>query len=250
MSEPVHLELDLSAGVAVISLDAPPLNIFDIAMRDALLAALAAVAEIADIRALVLRAEGRHFSAGADLGEFGSAASIVEGRRIRWDRDPWGPLWELPAVTVAALHGIAVGSGLEMALLCDLRLASPETTLGLPETKLAMLPAAGGTQSLTRAVGPHAASPLVLTGRSIDAAEATERGVVHRVVDDVDGEARQMAARLAQLRPEALLAARRAVHVAGDLPLEQGLAAERRLARMASFADGAEDLVVSSREDP
>lgn len=250
MNEPVHLELDLSAGVAVVSLDAPPLNIFDIAMRDALLAALTAVAEISDVRALVLRAEGRHFSAGADLGEFGSAGSIVEGRRIRWDRDPWGPLWDLPAVTVAAVHGIAVGSGLEMALLCDLRLASPDTTLGLPETKLAMLPAAGGTQSLTRAVGPHAASPMILTGASMDAAEAADRGVVHRVVDDVDGEARGMAFRLAQLRPEVLRAARRAVHAAGDLPLEPGLALERRLARMASFPDGAEDLVVTNRRDP
>lgn len=229
MTGPVRLELD--GAVALVTLDAPPLNIFDLAMRDGLLEALAAVRDVPEVGAMVLRAEGRHFSAGADLSEFGSAESILEARRIRWDRDPWGLLWDLPVPTVAALHGTALGSGLEMSLLCDLRLASPDTRVGLPETKLAMLPAAGGTQSLTRALGPHSALPLVLSAVTLDAAEAARRGVVHRVVDDVEAEARLVAEQLAGLGRGLARAARTALHAAVDLSLADGLAVERRLAR-------------------
>lgn len=236
MSDPVRLDLD--GAVAVVTLDAPPLNLFDVAMRDALLGAVGAVADMEDVRAMVLRAEGRHFSAGADLSEFGSAESILEGRRIRWDRDPWGPLWDLAVPTVAALHGITVGSGLEMALLCDLRLASPDTRLALPETRLGMLPAAGGTQSLGRALGPSPAVPIVLSADTLDAGEAHRRGVVHRVVAAVDDEALATASRLARLAPLVAAAARRALHAAGDLPLDQGLALERRLARLVSPGPG------------
>jgi enoyl-CoA hydratase/carnithine racemase len=225
------VDLAIDGAVAVVSLDHPPLNIYDLAMRDALIEAVTAVRDLPDVGSLLLRAEGRHFSAGADLSEFGSAPSILEARRIRWDRDPWGPLWDLPVPTVVALHGIAVGSGLEVALLCDIRLAGPDTRVGLPETKLGMLPAAGGTQSLTRAVGPHAALPVVLSAEAIDAGEAARRGIVHRVVDDVEAEARAVAERLARLDGRLARSARRALHAAGDLSLADGLAVERRLAR-------------------
>jgi enoyl-CoA hydratase/carnithine racemase len=221
-------------GVAVVSLNRPAkLNIFNLAMRDALIEAVSAVRDLPGVRALVLRANGPHFSAGADLAEFGSAPHHLEARRIRWDRDPWGTLWDLPCPTVAALHGYAVGSGLEMAMLCDVRLAAPDTRVGLPETKLAMLPAAGGTQSLTRAIGPAAALPLVLTGETLDAAAAFERGIVHRIVEDPAGEARAVARQWALSATAALVAARRALHAAGDLPLADGLATERHLAAVA-----------------
>ncbi|MEZ5260972.1 MAG: enoyl-CoA hydratase/isomerase family protein [Acidimicrobiales bacterium] len=78
-------------------------------------------------------------SAGADLSEFGSADSVFEARRIRWDRDPRGPLWSLPQPVVVALHGYSLAAGLEMALLCDVRLAAADTVVGLPETRLGML---------------------------------------------------------------------------------------------------------------
>lgn len=231
------VRLDIEGRVAVVTLDSPPLNVFDVAMRDGLIAALSAIGDIPDVRVMVLRAEGRHFSAGADLAEFGSASSILEGRRIRWDRDPWIPLRELPIPTVAALHGITLGSGLEMALLCDFRLADPGSTLGLPETKLAMLPAAGGTQSLTRSIGSHAALPLVASATSLGAEEAFHRGLVHQVTLDVDGRARQLADQLVAIPPATMAAARRSLRAAGDLPLEQGLALERRLARVAALQD-------------
>jgi enoyl-CoA hydratase/carnithine racemase len=228
----VHLEFD--GPTALVSLNAPPLNIFNLAMRDGLIEALQAVNDVDDVRVMVLRAEGRHFSAGADLSEFGSAESIFEARRIRWDRDPWGLLWDLRVPTIAALHGTAVGSGLEMSLLCDLRIASPDTSLGLPETKLAMLPAAGGTQTLTRALGPHQALPVVALGTTMGAAEALARGLVNEVVDNVEAGARAWAEQLAQLDADTLLAARRLIRAAGDLPLTAGLAYEKRLARQLS----------------
>jgi enoyl-CoA hydratase/carnithine racemase len=199
-------------------------------MRDALIGVLEAVRDVPGVGAMLLRADGPHFSAGADLAEFGTAPTYLEARRIRWDRDPWGILWDLPCPTVAALHGHTVGSGLEMALLCDIRLASPTTRLGLPETRLGMLPAAGGTQSLGRAIGPSAALPLVATARTMTAEEARDVGIVHRLVDDVEAGASALAAGLARLPAAAATAARRALHAAGDLPLPLGLQLEKRLA--------------------
>lgn len=239
MTDEVLLDLG-DDGVAVISLNRPDkLNIYNLAMRDGLIEALSAVRDVPGVGALLLRANGPHFSAGADLAEFGTAESALEARRIRWDRDPWGVLWDLPCPTVVALHGHTVGSGLEMALLCDLRLADPATRLGLPETRLGMLPAAGGTQSLTRAIGPSRALPLVATARTITAAEALELGVVQWVADDVDAEAEGLARRLAALPRVATGAARRALHAAGDLPLPQGLALERQLAAAVSAVEAA-----------
>lgn len=228
MNEPVDLDFD--GPVAVVTLNNPPLNIFNLAMRDELIQAFAAVDDVSDVRVMILRSQGKHFSAGADLREFGSASSITEARRIRWDRDPWGPLWDLRVPTIAAMRGTALGSGLEMSMLCDLRVAAPNTTVGLPETKLGMLPAAGGTQSLTRAIGPHSSLPVVLDANPLSAAEALARGIVHAVVDDVDTEARRWADHIATTDPATVRAARRCLRGAGDLALDAGLALERRAA--------------------
>ena len=227
-------------GVATITLCHPPLNIYDLEMRDGLIEAITAVRDVPDVRCVVLAAEGKHFSAGADLSEFGTAESIFDARRIRWDRDPWLPLVKLPVPTLCALHGYALGSGLEMSLLCDLRIASTDSVLGFPEVKLGMLPAAGGTQSLTAAIGPAAALPLVLSGRNIDAVEAHRLGIVCEVVppDDLGGRTVELASELARLDPLTARALRRCLRAANDLPLEHGLATERRWARLlASGAD-------------
>jgi enoyl-CoA hydratase/carnithine racemase len=234
MSDEVLLEVD--EGVATITLNRPAtLNIVSVAVRDALIEAVTAARDHPDVRAVVLAAAGRHFSAGADLSEFGSAESVFEARRIRWDRDPWGPLWSLPQPVVVALHGYSLAAGLEMALLCDIRLAAPDTVVGLPETRLGMLPAAGGTQSLTKAVRPSTALPVVLTADNLTATEALERGLVHRIVTDaegVDAAARRLARRWAGLDPALLQAAKRALRAAAELPLDAGLRTETRLARL------------------
>ncbi len=226
-------------GVAVVSLAHPPLNIYDLAMRDELIDVFAALGADSEIGAVVLRADGRHFSAGADLGEFGTARSILAARRIRWRRDPWTPLLALAQPVVVALHGYALGAGLEMPLLCDVRLAAPDTVVGLPETKLGMLPSAGGTQSLTRAIGPARALPVVLGAANVDADEALRLGIVHRLEHDVDGAALELAARLVR-RSDAARAAKRALRAAWDLPLAEGLRTERRLAWAQAGASAAQ----------
>lgn len=223
------VRLAVEDGVATLTLAGDnKLNTFDLQMRDALIEAVGAVADDPAARVVVLCAEGPHFSAGADLREFGGAADLFEARWIRDRRDPWLPLWKLARPTIASLRGVTMGSGLEMALLCDVRVAEPDVRLALPETKLGMLPAACGTQSLPRAIGAAAALPLVLSGRELDAAEALELGILNVVSDDAAAEAGRLARRLAD-RPAAAATAA-ALRGAAELPLAAGLALEKRLA--------------------
>jgi enoyl-CoA hydratase/carnithine racemase len=223
--------LQISGAVAHVILDRPrALNIYNLEMRDGLIEAFTALAEIPEVSAVVLSANGRHFSAGADLSEFGTAGSTFAARRIRWTRDPWSPLLGLDKPVIAALHGYALGAGLEMALMCDFRLAAPDTVLGLPETKLGMLPSAGGSQTLARLVGPARAAALVMEAGNVDAAQAAALGLV-QLSGDVEQEALALAHRLAVV-PRALMRARLALlRAARDLPFPQGLAAERQAQR-------------------
>ena len=225
------VELSVEDGVGRVVLARPELNIYNLEMREDLIEAFTAVRDLPEVRAVVLAARGRHFSAGADLAEFGTAESVFEARRIRWWRDPWLPLLDSPKPSVAALHGYALGAGFEMALMCDFRLAAPDTRVGLPETRLGMLPSAGGSQTLARLVGPGRALPVVLAGENIDAPEAVRQGLVDEVADDVDAAAVELARRLAALDPERVAAARRALRAAADLPLAAGVELERGLAR-------------------
>src|SRR5581483_10369611 len=113
-------------------------------MRDELYEVLTAVRDDDDVRVLALRGAGRAFCAGADLTEFGSAPSPTRARAIRFARDVWGLLHDLPTPTVASLHGYVFGSGLEMALFCDLQVAAASTLFAMPEVRLGLIPAAGG----------------------------------------------------------------------------------------------------------
>jgi enoyl-CoA hydratase/carnithine racemase len=220
-------------AVATISLDRPEcLNAYSMAMRDDLHAVLAAADADPAIRVVVLRGRGPAFSAGGDLREFGSAPSPFVARQVRWERDVWGQLLRLRAITLAAVHGLAVGGGMEMALLCDLCLAADDASFALPETGRGMIPGVGGTQTLPRRVGVARALELVLTGRRVDAGEAEALGLVAHVVPRrrLEAATRVLARRLARLPPRVALAARRCVRAAHDLPLEDGVALERRLA--------------------
>ena len=220
-------------AVAVVTLDRPAkLNAYNVAMRDDLYAVLGAADEDPEVRALVLRGRGPAFSTGGDVSEFGIAPSPMVARTVRWQRDVWGRLLRLRAATVAAVHGYAVGGGMEMALLCDLCVASEDARFALPETGLGMIPGVAGTQTLPRRVGLGRALELVLTGRWVEAREAAQLGIVNRVVPRarLEADALGLARRLAGLDPRLVQAARRCVHAAHDLPLEAGLALEHRLA--------------------
>lgn len=204
VSTPARVELILYEGVATISLNHPPLNIYDLEMRDSLIDALAGARDWPDLRAVVLRTSIEHFGVGADLSEFGSAAHSLESRRIRWDRDPWRLLRNMPVPVIACLRGYAFGSGFEMSLLCDLRIAAVDAVLGLPEINVGMLPAAGGTQSLTRRCGVPDAFDLVLSGRRIDAMTAHQLGAVDEVVDDPETRVGEICSRIVQLERSAV----------------------------------------------
>jgi enoyl-CoA hydratase len=220
-------------GVAWVTLNRPAvLNAYNIRMRDELYEVLSAVRDDAAVRALVLRGAGRAFCAGADLTEFGTAPSPTIARSIRFARDVWALLDGLEVPSVAAIHGACFGSGLEMALSCDLRLAAEDAGLALPEVGLGLIPAAGGTQTLPRAIRLGAALEMLLTGARLDAAEALRLGLVSRVVagDRLAAEAEALAVRLAALDGRATRALRRAVREGANLPLADGLRLEARLA--------------------
>ena len=227
------LRYDTRGAVATVTLDRPEvLNAYNMAMRDDLHAVLAAADADPAIRVLVLRGRGSAFSTGGDLREFGSAPSPFIARQVRWQRDVWGQLLRLRAITLAAVHGLAVGGGMEMALLCDLCIAAADASFALPETGRGMIPGVAGTQTLPRRVGVGRALDLVLTGRRIDAGEAERLGLVVRVVprQRLEAATRALAQRLARVPPRVASAARRCVRAAHDLPLEDGIALERRLA--------------------
>jgi enoyl-CoA hydratase len=227
------VRLAVRGPTATVTLDRPEcLNAYDVRMRDDLAAVLAAVDDDPAIRVLVLRGRGRAFSTGGDLREFGTAPSPVVARAVRFRRDVWGRLLALRAATVASIHGLAVGGGFEMAMLCDLVIAAAGTRLTLPECGLGMIPGVAGTQTLGRRVGTGRALELVLSGRVVGAREARRLGLVARVVARARlGDAtRDAARRLAGLDPAVVAAVRRCLRAAHDAPLAEGIALERRLA--------------------
>lgn len=228
---------DKAGPVARITLHRPDvLNVYDTTMRDALWEALRAVADDDEVRAVLFRGSGRAFCAGADLSEFGTAPSQAIARHVRWRRDVWGLLRHLPVPTVVALHGFAIGAGLELAFACDLRLAAEGTKLGLAETRWGMIPAAGGTQGAPRVTGLGTAMDLVLTGRLMDAVEAHQRGVVTEVVEPeaLEDRAMALARSMAELPYSAAMLIKRAVHEGLGMPLADGIAHERRLGTLAA----------------
>ena len=222
--------------VAHISLNRPQsLNAYNIQMRDDFSQALEAVQADSEVRSLLITGQGRAFCAGADLTEFGSAPSQTIARQVRWERDVWGQMLALSKPVVAAIHGYCIGSGVEIALLCDLRIAAEGTVFALPEVHLGMIPAAGGTQTLPRSIGRSKALELLLTGRRLDAKEALSLRLLTRLVpqDSLVSEGLFLAQQLAGLDSEYASSAKHCLLRGADLPLPQALALESRVAARA-----------------
>jgi 3-hydroxyacyl-CoA dehydrogenase len=176
MSDLVHGET--RGGVAVITLDNPPVNALGQAVREALVASIAAAVEDPAVGALVLTGSGRCFSGGADIREFGTPPKDPHLRKVIEAAE------DCPKPVVAAIHGVAVGGGLELALGCHYRVGAPSARLGLPEIKLGLLPGAGGTQRLPRVIGAAPALDIILSGDPIPAAQAHALGLLDAVVAD------------------------------------------------------------------
>lgn len=222
---------DVVAGVALVTLDRPEaLNALNAAVLGRLVDILRDLDANPDCRCIVLTGAGtRAFAAGADIREIAGetpAGLLAADRFARWD--------EVAAIRtpiVAAVRGFALGGGLELAMACDMIVAGDDAKFGQPEIRIGVIPGGGGTQRLTRAVGKARAMELILTGRSIDAAEADRVGLVTRVVPAAETltAALELAASVAGMPPLAVRAAKEAVCAAEELPLARGVAFERRL---------------------
>ena len=221
-------------GMGWITLNRPKaLNAFNIQMRDDLYEVLSAIRDDDEVRVVIFRGAGeKAFCAGADLSEFLTAPSPVAARQIRFDRDVWGLFLRIPQPLIAAVHGYVLGSGIEIALCCDIRIASEDARFGLPEVGLGIIPAAGGTQTLPRTVGRGKALEMLLTSRWIDAKEAYRIQLENRVVprEKLIESAKEMAEKIASHDPVAIRSAKQAVVRGLDLPLAEGLRLEKMLA--------------------
>jgi enoyl-CoA hydratase len=224
--------VDLQVGrVARLTLVNPPLNLVTRELLEALDLAIErlAVAPAGDVRAVVVTGTGeRAFSAGSHVGEFESQRGPAGRARHELESGVARRLAELPMPTIAAIEGHCLGGGLELALCCDIRIASETARLGLPEVKLAVIPGSGGTQRLPRVVGVTRAKELILTGRVLTATDAEAIGLVNRVVPagTAVAAARELGSEIAARGPVAVREAKRLIDTALDHDIGAGLVAE------------------------
>ncbi len=225
--------------IAYVTLNRPQaLNAYNTRMRDELYQVLDAIKDDDEVQVAILKGAGdKAFCAGADLTEFLSAPSATIARQVRFERDVWGLFLSVPQPLIAAIHGFCLGSGIEIALCCDIRICSEDARFGLPEVGLGIIPAAGGTQTLPRTIGRGKALEMLLSGSLMDAQEAHRIGLVNRVVPrgEVIPAAEQLARKIMEQAPLAVMAAKQAVNRGMDMTLEQGLALERELAMPLMF---------------
>jgi enoyl-CoA hydratase len=240
VSELVLTERD--GAVAMLTLNRPDaLNALSDALMIELVERLQELDRDDEVRCIVLAGNDKAFAAGADIAELArsSAIELYYQRRIeRWDtiRGLWTPL-------VAAVSGYCLGGGCELALACDLIVASESAKFGQPETGVGVIPGAGGTQRLTRAVGKALAMDVILSGRFLTAQEALAAGLVARVVGDGEclDEAKRVAAEIAAKAPIATRLAKEGVDRAYEGPLQLGLEYERRLLYLAFASEDAKE---------
>ena len=228
-------------GIAYVTLNRPQaLNAYSIRMRDELYEILGAIKDDSEVEVVILKGAGeKAFCAGADLTEFLTAPSPIIARQARFERDIWGRFLSVEQPIIAAMHGYVLGSGIEMSLCCDIRLASEDARFGLPEPGLGIIPAAGGSQTLPRTIGQAAALEMLLSGRWVTAEEARRLKLVNRVVPRAEllKEAEKLARKIKSYNPQAVRFAKQAVTRGLDLTLEEGLALEARLGRQLTVTE-------------
>jgi enoyl-CoA hydratase/carnithine racemase len=229
-----------SDGVLTILLNRPPANALGLPLIEGLTAALDHADATPAVKVIVVasRIDG-FFAAGADIKHMGSIDAEEFAAYGRALRAPLNRLAVSERVSIAAIDGLALGGGLELAMACTLRVGSRRASFGLPEVKLGLIPGAGGTQRLPKLVGRGRALDIMLTARQVEAAQAHAIGLIDRLVDDGQAEphAFAMAHELRALSQPALQAVIRAVDVSFEVPLHQGLVREERL-EQGLFADG------------
>ena len=240
MSEDELVLTERDGAIAVVSLNRPKqLNALSGPLMDQLVATLEELDSDEEIRCIVLAGNERAFAAGADIAELaeGTPISMYASRRI----DRWDAVHALRTPLVAAVSGYCLGGGCELAMLCDLIVASETARFGQPEINVGVFPGAGGTQRLPRAVGKAVAMDMILTGRMITADEAKALGLVARVVmkEAWLEEAKRAAREIAAKSPIAARLAKEAVDASFEAPLSTGLELERREFYLARAAEDA-----------
>ncbi len=224
------IETVLKAPVATIFLNRPgALNALSDEVIDTLADQMEALDRDDSIGAIVLAGRGRAFAAGADIK---GMVDATEEELTKLDRfAKWTRIWKIKKPVIAAVHGFALGGGCELAMSCDMIVASQDAAFGQPEILIGIMPGAGGTQRLTRAIGKSRAMEIILTGRRFTAQEAYEYGLVNKVVpkEILLSEAETLALEIAKKPRVAVLRAKEAILKAGDVALEDGLAFERKL---------------------
>lgn len=241
MSEPLVL-VERHGAVGLVRLNRPEvLN----ALSNGLISAIADALEQLDaddaIRCTILTGGEKAFSAGADIAEFVHAGPVdvaLGGRMRSWDR-----LRRLTKPLIAAVDGYAMGGGCELAMICDIAIASETAQFGLPETTIGVVPGAGGTQRAIRILGKPLAMEMILAGRRLKADEALAHGLVARVVprEELLPEALRIAGEIAKRSPVAIRLARDAVNQALETPLAAGLEIERRAIAVAFGSEDAKE---------
>lgn len=230
MSELVRLEVDEATGVGTIRLDRPKMNAINEEVTEGLAEAAREATFNDKIKAVVLWGGEKIFAAGADIKMMADRTPAEMMNRIGMMQSVFSMIEEIPKVTIAAINGYALGGGCELAMTCDFRVVADNAQMGQPEILLGVIPGAGGTQRLTRAIGKSRAMELILTGQSLTAQEACALGLVARVVpvelylDEARGLAREIAAQ----PPVAVRLAKEAVLQAFESTLSGGLEFERK----------------------
>ncbi|MGW7295243.1 enoyl-CoA hydratase/isomerase family protein [Streptomyces xiamenensis] len=221
--------LEVTDGVGTVRLNRPPLNALDSALQDRLRELATEITGREDIRAVVIWGGEKAFAAGADIKEMRAMDHAAMVDRARGLQEAFTAVARIPKPVVAAVTGYALGGGCELALCADVRFAAEDARLGQPEILLGLIPGAGGTQRLSRLIGPSRAKDLIFTGRQVKAAEALALGLVDRVLpaEEVYREAHAWAARLAKGPAIALRAAKEAVDGGLDSGIDAGLTLER-----------------------
>jgi enoyl-CoA hydratase len=223
------IRLTHDGPVAIIQLNRPEvLNALNLQLIDELIAALDELEQDPQVRCVIITGNERAFAAGADIKEMADATAVemlLRDQFAKWDR-----IRRFKKPLIAAVSGYALGGGNELAMLCDMIVASETAQFGQPEINIGVMPGAGGTQRLTRAVGKAIAMEMVLTGRMLSAREALQHGLVNRVVpvEVYLQEAKRLALQIAEKAPIAVQLARDAVLKAFDVPLQEGLLFERK----------------------
>jgi enoyl-CoA hydratase/carnithine racemase len=224
------VRFEVADGIGTIRLDRPPMNALNAAVQEELRAAAQEATGRADVRAVIVYGGEKVFAAGADIKEMAEMSYTDMVNRSGALQSSFTAVARIPKPVVAAVNGYALGGGCELAMCADIRIAAADTRLGQPEILLGIMPGAGGTQRLSRLVGPAKAKDIVFTGRFVDAPEALAIGLVDRVVPAVEvyAAAREWAEQFVTGPAYALRAAKEAVDRGLESDLDTGLEIERQ----------------------